>query len=139
MSYDTLVSVKVGDLVYFYFMHAFCVPGRIDIDNAEPSTGKFEMRCRPARVVALNPQPDPTGFPELDRLNANNLPMGQIHLEVEFRSEDRVLLPGGVGGRPSRAQRHVGAHLGRDRLGEIGAGWPDPNRWAYTARSVDNE
>jgi hypothetical protein len=138
MTYDTSLNLSIGDRVYFYFMHVFCVPRRIDIDHAEASTGKFEMRCRPARVVALNPPADPTGIPELDRFTTNNLPMGQIHLDVEFRSEDRVPLPGGCGGRPARAQRHVGAHLGRDRLGEVGDGWPDPNRWARTAKVVDN-
>ncbi len=139
MDYDTSVRLKVGDLVYFYFMHVFCVPGRIDIDNAEPSTGKFEMRCRPARVAAVSPRPDPSGIPELDALNANNLPMGQIHLDVEFQSDDRVPLPGGCGGRPFRAQRHVGAHLGRERVGDLGVGWPDPGRWAYTAKTVNND
>lgn len=128
------MPVRPNDTVYFYFLHAFCVPGRIDIDNAEALTGKFEMRCRVARVVAVDPSPDVTGIAILDEMTVATLPEGQVHLEVEFTEDDRVRVPGGSGCRPARAQRHVGAHKGPDGLGQIRNGWPEDGTWAFQAK-----
>jgi hypothetical protein len=45
---------KVGDLVYFYFLHAFSEK-RVDHEgyDVELYNGRSEMRCRPARVVEV--------------------------------------------------------------------------------------
>jgi hypothetical protein len=129
--------VAIGEVVYFYFLHAFCVPGTIDTHNAEPLTGRFEMRCRIAKITAVDPSPDPTGNPLLDDMDFATLPDGQVHLEVEFTEGDRIRVRGGSGCRPARVQKHVGAHRGPNGLGRIYKAWPEHRTWAFEAKAID--
>lgn len=124
--------IKVGDIVYFYFCHAFCVPGVIhELSAVERFTGKMEMRCRPARVIAMNPIPDPTGIPALDHQASIRMKGRlQAHLDVEFNDDDRTLLPGGVGRLMSKEQKHVMAHNGPDGPGRLNKSWPAHGTWA---------
>lgn len=127
--------VKVGDAVWYYFLHAFCESEQTHpACKVYPITGKFEMRCRIARVTAVHPTP--VGF---DALMIDPGPVeGRVHLAVEFHDDDRVQIPGGVGCRPDREQKFVLAHISQ-RIGHINQAWPDHGRWAFEQKTVDKE
>lgn len=120
---------QIGDLVYFYWFHAFGAERLPEIVPNTPiwrATGAGEMRCRPARVasVALN---------KMDLI-----------LEVEFTSDDMYGSAQGVVGRMPRDQyaavhieeleNALAARQGRQppELGRVIAGrWPAPWTWAW--------
>lgn len=122
---------KIGDTVYFYFLHAFCEP---DGAPGHPGrfTGKMEMRCRPARVLAertLELADAGVHWDDVTVRGIEFLPSIWLQLEIEFHDDDRVLVPGGVGLRLSR-EIPVKSHLGPEGPGSLGNGWPEHGTWA---------
>ncbi len=117
----TLVP-KVGDLVYFYFLHAFSEK-RVGNDGVtEFYTGRSEMRCRPARVAEV--------VCEYEE-GAN------LVLEVEFQDDDRTR--GGDGDtvhRLFRKQHAVPCRNHFDGHGRVGIGWPRDGQWGDKPKTV---
>jgi hypothetical protein len=115
---------KVGDLVYFYFLHAFSEKRvcHIDGDVTELYSGRSEMRCRPARVVEV--------VYEYEE-GAN------LQLEVEFQDDDRCLVGSdGVVHRLSRKQHATPCCNHFDGHGRVGIGWPRDRQWGDKPKTV---
>lgn len=122
---------KVGDAVWFYFMHAFWderLPNRRTSVDPTPLwrwTGKIEMRCRPAVITRLR-----------GRVGVD------VDVDVEFQSDDRVF---SCNGSVELFNRRNISQVHRDRMapvGEwetpdpywgriIGGRWPNPGDWAW--------
>lgn len=114
---------KVGDLVYFYFLHAFSEK-RVDHEgyDVELYNGRSEMRCRPARVVEV--------VHEYEE-GANLL------VEVEFQDDDREL--SGCGRTVHRLVRRHHAVPCRNHVhghGRVGIGWPRNGQWGDKPKTV---
>jgi hypothetical protein len=111
---------KIGSMVWFYFAHAFWKK-----DKVEVFTGKTEIRCRAARVVAVdvrftlaeNKPPEITGL--------------WSTLDVEFTGDDRRLHLGCEVDRPTRRQIFVVATRGPAGIGSLGPMLPGDHHWAF--------
>ena len=123
-------SPEIGDQVWFYFLHAFT-----DVKLQEGiwrSTGKYEMRCRPACVYEADQGSD------------------FLSLRVEFHADDMRCHAGmkGLATRLNRDQQRVPGHFGSTRITNtpetghivggswpmgriIGGCWPSPGTWAW--------
>lgn len=125
------MQVKVGDRVFFYFLHALS-----DVPNPESDgkqnlwTGRCEMRCRPAEVAAVpeNVPPHKMGMLVIDG-------MIRVNLRISFDPSDRIMVPGGVVIQPAPFQSGVVANDGDGSL--CGHGWPMPNTWAFTSKMAN--
>lgn len=127
--------VKVGDAVWFYFLHEFCESEQTHpACKVYPITGKSEMRCRIARVTEVHPTPK-----GVDAMLVPHVVEGRVHLRVEFQDDDRVRIPGSVGWRPSADVSYVNPHNSVVGLGHINQGWPEPNTWAFEQKTVEKE
>ncbi len=116
---------KVGDLVYFYFLHAFSEKRvcHIDGDVTELYTGRSEMRCRPARVAEIECEYEEGAI---------------LLLEVEFQDDDRALLGGGeTVHRLFRKQYAIPCRNHADGHGRVGIGWPRDGQWGDKSKTVD--
>lgn len=119
---------KIGDQVWFYFLHAFT-----DVklqDDLWRATGKFEMRCRPALVSSVSKNPELRMHPDL---------------RVEFACDDMTpawmfwnvaIMDTGVAIRLEPKRLSVNPHIDRVvRDGDFGriidGRWPNRNTWAW--------
>ncbi len=116
---------KVGDLVYFYFLHAFSEK-RIGHDGVtELYNGRSEMRCRPARVAAVVVEYEDGAI---------------LELEVEFQDDDRTLGGGGdtVHRMFRKLQRVTPCRNFFDGHGRVDIGWPRDGQWGDKPKTVED-
>ncbi len=128
--------VKVGDRVWYYFQHAFGRVAQIDeVTHIEVFTGKTEMRCRPARVVAIDLVSEEHIALDVRAAAVLARPRCYLTLDVEFGDDDRQLVPGGVVYRYERRQDGTPDHIGPGWRGPVlGHAWPDDHTWALQAK-----
>lgn len=141
------MQVKVGDRVFFYFLHALSDVPNPDSDGKQNLwTGRCEIRCRPALVTHVHP------VMALNILGQDiSGPPNRVDLLVSFDQADREISEGGrgfdhAGGfvfppKPVRNGVCAALIVRRDqppRIGEVvGSEWPMPNTWAFTSKMAN--
>jgi len=123
---------QINSRVWFYFAHAFWRKCQIDPANPDATvdifTGKIEMRCRPACVVAVDVQTTITGAQK-------KLTHMWLTLDVEFNDDDRLEGHRGMVQRLDRRWYSVPAHPGPSGFGSVGVCWPESMTWTFEPKT----
>lgn len=125
------MQVKVGDRVFYYFLHALSdIPNPVSDGVKNTWTGRCEMRCRAAEVIAVLKVVPPAQFGMLVVQGT-----ARVNLLVLFDPSDRIIVPGGVVLPPAPIQEGIPANDGDGSL--CGSGWPMPKTWAFTSKMAN--